>query len=135
MGLDGILKFKHFALKSDNQDFKVMAWIGDAVWNLMIKEYLYNCRCKMSLFKMDEYAKIMTSAEFQKKLFDLVEQITGGVLKKVRNNWKRRYKFDKEASAFEVLVAYLYFEGATGELAFLLREAVKLADLGNKCRT
>lgn len=95
------------------------AYLGDAIYELMIREYLLN----KGLTKVDNLHKEaikFTSAEGQEKAFFKIEEILSelemGIFKRGRNAKSDRKARNaslatyKKSTGFEALIGYLYLE-------------------------
>lgn len=108
----------------------VLAYIGDSVYDLVIKSYIINCG-NMQVNKMNRHASGLVKAETQSKLIGLIEsELTSeeeAVYKRGRN--AKSYTSAKNASitdyrratGFEALIGSLYLNGKYDRMTKLIR--------------
>jgi len=113
-----------------------LAFIGDAVYELYIRNHILTGSSELSPHKMHleaiKYVKAHAQSEFVKKLMDELEEEETYFFKKGRNAKSgtvpknadvQEYRF---ATGFECLIGYLYLTGKDERLEYILN---KTADL------
>lgn len=113
----------------------VLAYIGDSIYDLVIKTYILDSRGNMPVNKMNRIASSLVKAETQSKMIGLIEPLLteseDAVYKRGRN--AKSYTSAKNATigdyrratGFEALMGYLYLSGQYERMAELIREALK----------
>ena len=117
--------------KANNLNPVVLAFVGDAVYSLFVRERL----TFSSDFKSGELNKLainevnaVAQAEFVKEIIDLFNQDELAVFKRARNakkTTKAKHASVAEynvATGFEAVLGYLYLTGETERLNFLLNK-------------
>lgn len=110
-----------------------LAFIGDAVYELYIRNYVLTKNCEMSPHKMHieaiKYVKAHSQSEFIKKLQDDLDEEEIYFFKKGRNAKSgtvpknadvQEYRF---ATGFECLIGYLYITEKKDRLEYILEMA------------
>jgi ribonuclease-3 family protein len=112
----------------------VLAYIGDCVYDLVIKTYLLDKKGNMPVNKLNRMASNLVKAQTQSKLIGIIEdKLTDEELaayKRGRN--AKSYTSAKNASigdyrratGFEALVGYLYLDRQYARMVELVREAL-----------
>lgn len=112
----------------------VLAYIGDSVFDLVIKTYLVDSKGNMQVNKLNRFASGIVKAQTQSKLIGFIEpQLTEAeevVYKRGRN--AKSYTSAKNASildyrratGFEALVGYLYLAGDFERMLTLIKSAL-----------
>lgn len=109
----------------------VLAYIGDCVYDLVIKTYLIDRKGNMQVNKLNKMASGLVKAQTQSELIGLIEDdLTdeeSSVYKRGRN--AKSYTSAKNASisdyrratGFEALIGYLYMQGHFTRMVELIR--------------
>ena len=130
----------HTVLELENIEPKqlsplVLAYIGDSIYDLVIKTYLIADKGNMAVNKLNRFASGLVKAEMQSKLIGFIEPMLTGqeaaVYKRGRN--AKSYTTAKNASVgdyrratgFEALMGYLYLSGRFDRMMELIRAALK----------
>jgi ribonuclease-3 family protein len=112
----------------------VLAYIGDCVYDLVIKTYLLDKKGNMPVNKLNRMASNLVKAQTQSELIGIIEdKLTEdelAVYKRGRN--AKSYTSAKNASigdyrratGFEALVGYLYLDRQYARMVELVREAL-----------
>lgn len=112
----------------------VLAYIGDCVYDLVIKTYLLDKKGNMPVNKLNRMASSLVKAETQSKLIGFIEEsLTAdeeSVYKRGRN--AKSYTSAKNASigdyrratGFEALMGYLYLERRYDRMVELVKMAL-----------
>lgn len=112
----------------------VLAYIGDSIFDLVIKTYLLDTKGNMQVNKLNRFASGLVKAETQSKLIGFIEpQLTQeeeAVYKRGRN--AKSYTSAKNASisdyrratGFEALMGYLYLNGEFERMLVLIKAAL-----------
>jgi ribonuclease-3 family protein len=112
----------------------VLAYIGDCVYDLVIKTYLLDKKGNMPVNKLNRMASNLVKAQTQSELIGIIEEkLTEdelAVYKRGRN--AKSYTSAKNASigdyrratGFEALVGYLYLDRQYARMVELVREAL-----------
>lgn len=112
----------------------VLAYIGDSIFDLVIKTYLLDTKGNMQVNKLNRFASGLVKAETQSKLIGFIEpQLTQeeeAVYKRGRN--AKSYTSAKNASisdyrratGFEALMGYLYLNGEFERMLALIKTAL-----------
>lgn len=113
----------------------VLAYIGDSIYDLVIKTYILDSRGNMPVNKMNRITSSLVKAETQSKMVGFIEpmltEAEDGIYKRGRN--AKSYTSAKNATigdyrratGFEALMGYLYLSGQYERMAELIREALK----------
>ena len=113
----------------------VLAYIGDSVYDMVIKTYILDTYGNMPVNKMNKKTSSLVKAETQSKMIGLIEPMLNSgeesVYKRGRN--AKSYTSAKNATigdyrratGFEALMGYLYLSGNYGRMAELIKEALK----------
>ncbi len=113
----------------------VLAYIGDSIYDLVIKTYILDSRGNMPVNKMNRIVSSLVKAETQSKMIGLIEPVLTeaeeGIYKRGRN--AKSYTSAKNATigdyrratGFEALIGYLYLSGQYMRMVELIREALK----------
>lgn len=113
----------------------VLAYIGDSIYDLIIKTYILDSRGNMPVNKMNRAASLLVKAETQSKMIGLIEEQLSekeeAVYKRGRN--AKSYTSAKNATigdyrratGFEALMGYLYLQGEYERLVELVKAALK----------
>lgn len=113
----------------------VLAYIGDSIYDLVIKTYVLDSRGNMPVNKMNKITSSLVKAETQSKMIGLIEplltEFEDAVYKRGRN--AKSYTSAKNATigdyrratGFEALMGYLYLSGQYERMAELIKEALK----------
>jgi ribonuclease-3 family protein len=112
----------------------VLAYIGDCVYDLVIKTYLLDKKGNMPVNKLNRMASNLVKAQTQSELIGIIEDKLNddelAVYKRGRN--AKSYTSAKNASigdyrratGFEALVGYLYLDRRYARMVELVREAL-----------
>jgi ribonuclease-3 family protein len=112
----------------------VLAYIGDCVYDLVIKTYLLDKKGNMPVNKLNRMASNLVKAQTQSELIGIIEDKLNddelAVYKRGRN--AKSYTSAKNASigdyrratGFEALVGYLYLDRQYARMVELVREAL-----------
>ena len=99
----------------------VLAYIGDSIFDLVIKTYLLDTKGNMQVNKLNRFASNIVKAQSQSEMIGIIEPLLSpaeeAVYKRGRN--AKSYTSAKNASisdyrratGFEALMGYLYLEG------------------------
>ena len=99
----------------------VLAYIGDSIFDLVIKTYLLDTKGNMQVNKLNRFASNIVKAQSQSEMIGIIEPMLSpaeeAVYKRGRN--AKSYTSAKNASisdyrratGFEALMGYLYLEG------------------------
>lgn len=112
----------------------VLAYIGDSVYDLVIKTYLLDTKGNMQVNKLNRFSSALVKAQTQSEMMGVLEPLLDenelAVYKRGRN--AKSYTSAKNASigdyrratGFEALMGYLYLEGNFQRMIALIRAAV-----------
>lgn len=112
----------------------VLAFIGDSIYDLMIKTYVLDRRGNMPVNKMNHITSALVKAETQSKMVGLIEPMLSdeeeAVYKRGRN--AKSYTTAKNATVgdyrratgLEALLGYLYLEEQYERLSELVKAAL-----------
>lgn len=112
----------------------VLAYIGDSVYDMVIKTYILDTYGNMPVNKMNRITSSLVKAETQSKMIGLIESKLSdneeAVYKRGRN--AKSYTSAKNASigdyrratGFEALMGYLYLSGNYDRMAELIKSAL-----------
>ncbi len=112
----------------------VLAYIGDSVYDLVIKTYILDAYGNMPVNKMNKLTSSLVKAETQSKMIGLIESLLDSseeaVYKRGRN--AKSYTSAKNASigdyrratGFEALMGYLYLSGRFDRMVELIKAAL-----------
>lgn len=115
----------------------VLAYLGDAVYELYIREHVIHTGKIRTDFLHREsvrYVRASAQAKIIRELFDTLPQEQQALVKRARNHKSAtkpknadpvEYKW---ATAFEALVGYLYLSEKKDELTALLENALRVID-------
>ncbi|MGL6170131.1 MAG: ribonuclease III domain-containing protein, partial [Fusobacteriaceae bacterium] len=108
----------------------VLAYLGDAVWELKVREYLILKSYK--IHKTNLLAKQMVNAKIQSKIFkEIYEELPQDykeIVKRAKNSNIKTFPKSctvmeyKEATAFEALIAIYYQNGELAEIENLIKK-------------
>ncbi|NLK62739.1 MAG: Mini-ribonuclease 3-like protein [Fusobacteria bacterium] len=102
----------------NNEDVGILniAYLGDAVWSLYIRQLLYNKG--LSLKKLNNIVEQYVNAKYQSKIYgeiwDMLSENEKKIAKRAENGNIKHYpksctmKEYRESTGFEALIAYLY---------------------------
>lgn len=117
----------------------VLAYLGDAVYELYIREHVIHTGKIRTDFLHREsvrYVRASAQAKIIRGLFDMLPQEQQALVKRARNHKSAtkpknadpiEYKW---ATAFEALAGYLYLSGRRDELDRLFEQARRIIDEG-----
>lgn len=109
----------------------VLAYIGDSIFDLVIKTYLLDTKGNMQVNKLNRFASNIVKAQSQSEMIGIIEPLLspaeGAVYKRGRN--AKSYTSAKNASisdyrratGFEALMGYLYLEGEYERMIQLIK--------------
>lgn len=109
----------------------VLAYIGDSIFDLVIKTYLLDTKGNMQVNKLNRFASNIVKAQSQSEMIGIIEpllsQAEEAVYKRGRN--AKSYTSAKNASisdyrratGFEALMGYLYLEGEYERMIQLIK--------------
>lgn len=112
----------------------VLAYIGDSIYDLVIKTYLIDSKGNMPVNKLNRMSsglvKAQTQSEMIGKIEHLLDEEEEGVYKRGRN--AKSYTSAKNASitdyrratGFEALMGYLYLSGRYSRMMELIKAAL-----------
>lgn len=116
----------------------VLAYIGDSIYDLVIKTYLIDSKGNMPVNKLNRMSSGLVKAQTQSEMIGRIEHMLDeeeeGVYKRGRN--AKSYTSAKNASitdyrratGFEALMGYLYLSGRYSRMMELIKAA--LAEYG-----
>lgn len=117
----------------------VLAYIGDSIYDLVIKTYILDKKGNMPVNKMNKLASSLVKAETQSKLIGFIEPVLNeteeAVYKRGRN--AKSYTSAKNATindyrratGFEALMGYLYLSNEFDRMVELIKLALKESGL------
>ena len=109
----------------------VLAYIGDSIFDLVIKTYLLDTKGNMQVNKLNRFASNIVKAQSQSEMIGIIEPLLipaeEAVYKRGRN--AKSYTSAKNASisdyrratGFEALMGYLYLEGEYERMIQLIK--------------
>ena len=109
----------------------VLAYIGDSIFDLVIKTYLLDTKGNMQFNKLNRFASNIVKAQSQSEMIGIIEPLLSpaeeAVYKRGRN--AKSYTSAKNASisdyrratGFEALMGYLYLEGEYERMIQLIK--------------
>ena len=109
----------------------VLAYIGDSIFDLVIKTYLLDTKGNMQVNKLNRFASNIVKAQSQSEMIGIIEPLSSpaeeAVYKRGRN--AKSYTTAKNASisdyrratGFEALMGYLYLEGEYERMIQLIK--------------
>lgn len=109
----------------------VLAYIGDSIFDLVIKTYLLDTKGNMQVNKLNSFASNIVKAQSQSEMIGIIEPLLSpaeeAVYKRGRN--AKSYTSAKNASisdyrratGFEALMGYLYLEGEYERMVQLIK--------------
>ena len=109
----------------------VLAYIGDSIFDLVIKTYLLDTKGNMQVNKLNRFASNIVKAQSQSEMIGIIEPLLSpaeeAVYKRGRN--AKSYTSAKNASisdyrratGFEALMGYLYLEGEYERMTQLIK--------------
>ena len=109
----------------------VLAYIGDSIFDLVIKTYLLDTKANMQVNKLNRFASNIVKAQSQSEMIGIIEPLLSpaeeAVYKRGRN--AKSYTSAKNASisdyrratGFEALMGYLYLEGEYERMIQLIK--------------
>lgn len=109
----------------------VLAYIGDSIFDLVIKTYLLDTKGNMQVNKLNRFASNIVKAQSQSEMIGIIEPLLSpaeeAVYKRGRN--AKSYTSAKNASisdyrratGFEALMGYLYLEGEYERMIQLIK--------------
>ena len=109
----------------------VLAYIGDSIFDLVIKTYLLDTKGNMQVNKLNRFASNIVKAQSQSEMIGIIETLLSpaeeAVYKRGRN--AKSYTSAKNASisdyrratGFEALMGYLYLEGEYERMIQLIK--------------
>ena len=109
----------------------VLAYIGDSIFDLVIKTYLLDTKGNMQVNKLNRFASNIVKAQSQSGMIGIIEPLLSpaeeAVYKRGRN--AKSYTSAKNASisdyrratGFEALMGYLYLEGEYERMIQLIK--------------
>lgn len=109
----------------------VLAYIGDSIFDLVIKTYLLDKKGNMQVNKLNRFASNIVKAQSQSEMIRIIEPLLSpaeeAVYKRGRN--AKSYTSAKNASisdyrratGFEALMGYLYLEGEYERMIQLIK--------------
>ena len=109
----------------------VLAYIGDSIFDLVIKTYLLDTKGNMQVNKLNRFASNIVKAQSQSEMIGIIEPLLSpaeeAVYKRGRN--AKSYASAKNASisdyrratGFEALMGYLYLEGEYERMVQLIK--------------
>lgn len=109
----------------------VLAYIGDSIFDLVIKTYLLDTKGNMQVNKLNRFASNIVKAQSQSEMIGIIEPLLSSaeeaVYKRGRN--AKSYTSAKNASisdyrratGFEALMGYLYLEGEYERMIQLIK--------------
>ena len=109
----------------------VLAYIGDSIFDLVIKTYLLDTKGHMQVNKLNRFASNIVKAQSQSEMIGIIEPLLSpaeeAVYKRGRN--AKSYTSAKNASisdyrratGFEALMGYLYLEGEYERMIQLIK--------------
>lgn len=103
-----------------NKNSLVLAYMGDAIYEIKIREYLIEKGlCKVNELQTEsiKYVSAINQAKFLKEMMDnnFFNEIELDIIKKARNHKSHKSKSTdivtyKHSTALEALIGYLYYE-------------------------
>jgi len=131
--------------KFNNNDVRqinplVLAYIGDAIYEVFIRTYLVRKNTEMSVHKLHKecikFVKAHAQSEFIKKLEDKLTDEEMYFFKRGRNSKSattpknadiQEYRF---ATGFEALIGFLYLTNQTERMEYLLNNIIQIHNNG-----
>ncbi|MGL4980895.1 MAG: Mini-ribonuclease 3 [Fusobacteriaceae bacterium] len=108
----------------------VLAYWGDAVWELLVREHGISKGYNIS--NLNRYCKKFVHAKIQsmmlQKIYPLLEKEDAEIVKRAKNSNIKTFPKSctvmeyKEATAFEALIAILYERGEIGKIRDIIKE-------------
>ena len=102
----------------------VLAYIGDSIFDLVIKTYLLDTKGNMQVNKLNRFASNIVKAQSQSEMIGIIEPLLSpaeeAVYKRGRNA-KSYTSANRRATGFEALMGYLYLEGEYERMIQLIK--------------
>ena len=109
----------------------VLAYIGDSIFDLVIKTYLLDTKGNMQFNKLNRFASNIVKAQSQSEMIGIIEPLLSPAEEAVykRGSNAKSYTSAKNASisdyrratGFEALMGYLYLEGEYERMIQLIK--------------
>ena len=122
----------------------VLAYIGDSIFDLVIKTYLLDTKGNMQVNKLNRFASNIVKAQSQSEMIGIIEPLLSpaeeAVYKRGRN--AKSYTSAKNASisdyrratGFEALMGYLYLEGEYERMIQLIKAGLDKEKKNSFCK-
>ena len=122
----------------------VLAYIGDSIFDLVIKTYLLDTKGNMQVNKLNRFASNIVKAQSQSEMIGIIEPLLSpaeeAVYKRGRN--AKSYTSAKNASisdyrratGFEALMGYLYLEGEYERMIQLIKAGLDKEKQNSFCK-
>ena len=122
----------------------VLAYIGDSIFDLVIKTYLLDTKGNMQVNKLNRFASNIVKAQSQSEMIGIIEPLLSpaeeAVYKRGRN--AKSYTSAKNASisdyrratGFEALMGYLYLEGEYERMIQLIKAGLDKEKYNSFCK-
>ena len=103
----------------------VLAYIGDSIFDLVIKTYLLDTKGNMQVNKLNRFASNIVKAQSQSEMIGIIEPLLSpaeeAVYKRGRNAKSYSISDYRRATGFEALMGYLYLEGEYERMIQLIK--------------
>jgi ribonuclease III family protein len=131
-----ILKNRFEAQEARQLNPLVLAFIGDAIYEVFIRTYLVDKKRDMSVHKLHveaiSFVKAHAQSEFVKVLVDKLTEEELAIFKRGRNSKSGTVPKNadvqeyRSATGFEALIGYLYITEQTERLNYLLNSIIEI---------
>ncbi len=120
--------------KAKNLNPIVLAFVGDAVYSLFVRErltFLSDCKTGELNIKATSEVNASAQAEFVKEILEILTEEELAVFKRARNakkTTKAKHASVAEynmATGFEAILGYLYLTGQNDRLNFILNKGIE----------
>ena len=119
--------------KAKNLNPIVLAFVGDAVYSLFVRErltFLSDCKTGELNIRATSEVNAIAQAEFVKQILDFLDEEELSVFKRARNAKKTTKAKNASvaeynmATGFEAILGYLYLTGQNDRLNFILNKGI-----------
>lgn len=133
-----ILKGKFTKMEANQLNPLVLAFIGDAIYEIFIRTYLVNNNRNLLVHKLHlqtiSFVKAQSQSGFMKKLQELLTEEEMSIYKRGRNTKSINVPKSADvqdyriATGFEALLGFLYLTENQERLNYLLEEVLKIQE-------
>ena len=133
-----ILKNKFTIIEAKQLNPLVLAFVGDAIYEVFVRTYLVNKNRNLLVNKLHletiKFVKAHSQSEFMKKLQELLTEDESSIYKRGRNTKSGNVPKSADvqdyrtATGFEALLGFLYLTEQEERLNYLLEQVVKIQE-------